>query len=173
MNRHTRFPIVVISFLSLLLVGVYTAHAQDAPPKSGDSGRGAQTVVPVEPALPRGDVTPVPGRGGATQGPTDLHPESRPRRPSEASRDTRSSGTQPQSSSSSFPGPFSDLQAAVKVQPKNQVNIRSKTPCGSPECQGQALAIKKQSTAKTDVIKATSGKVTGSGFTGKARTGRR
>ena len=60
MNRNTRFAMVIISFLSLLLVGVYTAHAQDAPPKSGDSSRGAQTAVPVEPAPQRGDVTPVP-----------------------------------------------------------------------------------------------------------------
>jgi hypothetical protein len=159
MNRNTRFAIVIIlSFLSLLLVGVYNAHAQDSPPKSDTDRRGTQTSVSVDPApSQRGDVTTVPPRGGATQGPVDVHPESRPR----------------QSSSSSFPGPFSDIQSAVKVQPRIQPNIiKSKTPCGSPECLG-ALAIKKQSTAKTDVIKATSGQVTGSGFKGTSRTGRR
>jgi hypothetical protein len=146
MNRNTRFTIVtIISFLSLLLVGVYTAHAQDSPLKSGTDRGGAQTAVSVE---------PVPLRGGATQGPPDLHPESRQRRPP-------------------GPSPFSDIQAAIKVQPQNQVNTGSKTPCSSPKCLGEALAIKKQPIVKTDVMKATSGKVTSSGFTGKARTGRR
>jgi hypothetical protein len=156
MNRNTRFAIVIIlSFISLLLVGVYTANAQE---KSDTDRRGTQTSVSVDPVtLQRGDVTTVPPRGGATQGPVDVHPESRPR----------------QSSSSSFPGPISDVQAAIKVLPKDQANIKSKTPCGSPECQSQALSIKKQSTAKTDVIKTTSGQVTGSGFKGTARTGRR
>jgi hypothetical protein len=156
MNRKTRFAIVtIISFFSLLLVGVYDAHAQE---KSDMDRRGTQTSVSVDPAPSRrGDVTTVPPPGGATQGPVDVHPESRPR----------------QSSSSSFPGPISDVQSAIKVLPQGQANIKSKTPCGSPECQSQALATKKQSTAKMDVIKATSGQVTGSGFKGTARTGRR
>ncbi len=176
MNRNMRFAMVIIlSVFSLLLVGVYTAHAQE---KSDTDRRRTQTDVPVEPApSQRGDVAPVPQREGATSGPTDVHPETRQRRAPEAVRQTRPHGAQvPQSdssSSSSFPGPISDVQSAVKVQPRIQPNIiKSKTPCGSPECLG-ALAIKKQSTAKTDVIKATSGQVTGSGFKGTARTGRR
>jgi hypothetical protein len=152
MNRNTRLTIVtIISFFSLLLVGVYTAHAQDAPPTSGTDRGGAQTVVPVDPTLQRGHVTLVPPRVGLTKRPPDLHPETRPERPPQGSRQSRPSGmqdTQPQSSSSSFPGPFKDLQAAIKVQPKNQVDTGSKTPCGSPKCLGEALTTKKPFTSQ-------------------------
>jgi hypothetical protein len=174
MNRNMQFAmLIILSVFSLLLVGVYTAHAQE---KSDTDRRRTQTDVPVEPApSQRGDVAPVPQREGATSGPTDVHPETRQRRAPEAVRQTRPHGAQaPQadSSSSSFPGPISDVHSAIKVLPQNS-NTRFKTPCGSPECQSQALAIKKQSTAKSDLISATSGQVTGSGFKGTARTGRR
>jgi len=160
MNRNTRFAIVtIISFFSLLLVSVYTAQAQDAPPKSGTDRGGTQTAVSVDPVPQRGDVTLVPPRGGATQGPADLHPETRQRRPPGEARDTRSSGTQPQSSSSSFPSPFSDIQAAIKVQPQNQVNTKSNTPCGSPKCLGEALTTRKPYTSQLDAIGKGSGNV--------------
>ena len=163
MNRNKRLTIVtIISFFSLLLVGVYTAHAQDAPPKSGTDRGGAQTAVSVDPALPtdvtqvpRGDATPVPPRGGATQGPPDVHSDTRQERPPGQTRQTRPSGTQdtqPQSSSSSFPGPFSDVQSAIKVQPQNQVNTKSNTPCGSPKCLGEALTTQKPFTSQLDGI---------------------
>jgi hypothetical protein len=179
MNRKTRFPIAILSFLGLLLAGVSTAYAQEAPPRTTDDRGGSQTVTaPVDPAPQRGgDVTPVPGRGTATtQGSADVHPENRQRRAPEASRQTRPSGesdTQAGSSSSSSPSPIKDVQSAIKVQPRSQVNVRSKTPCGSPDCKSQVLSIKKQPTATTNAIKATSVKTTGSGFSGRARTGRR
>jgi hypothetical protein len=178
MNRNTRFPIVFLSFLGLLLAGVSTAYAQEAPPRTTDDRGGSQTATaPVDPAPQRsGDVTPVPGRGSATPGPTDVHPETRQRRAPEASRQTRPSGasdTQAGSSSSSASVPIKDVQSAIKVQPRTQVNVRSKTPCGSPDCQSQVLSIKKQPTATTNAIKATSVKTTGSAFSGRARTGRR
>jgi hypothetical protein len=177
MYRNTRFAIVtIISFFSLLLVGVYTAHAQDAPPKSGTDRGGTQTAVSVDPVLQRGDVTPVPPRGGATQGPPDVHPETRQRRPPGEARQTRPSGaqdTQPQSSSSSFPGPFSDIQAAIKVQPQNQVNTRSKTPCGSPKCLGEALTTQKPFTSQLDGIGKGSGNVGSLKSVGTAGRGRR
>ncbi len=75
MNKNTRFAIVtIISSFFLLLVGVYGAHAQE---KSDTDRRGTQTVVPVDSVLPRGERVVPPG-GGATQGPPDVHPESRP-----------------------------------------------------------------------------------------------
>jgi len=178
MNGNTRFTIVtVISFFSLLLVGVYTAHAQDSPPKSGtDRGGGAPTAVSVEPTPQRGDVTPVPQREGATQGPAVLQPETRPQRPPEAARQTRPSGardTQPQSSSSSFTGPVSDVQAASKVLPQNQVNPRSNTPCGSPKCLGGVLTTQKPFTSQLDGIGKGSGNVASPKFQGAAGRGRR
>ena len=139
--------------------------------KSDTDRRGTQTVVPVEPALAAWGCYTSPARGGYP-GTADVHPETRRTAARSISADSAPRHAT-QSSSSSFPGPISDVQSAIKVQPQSQANIKSKTPCGSPECQSQALAIKKQSTAKTDVIKATSGQVTGSGFKGTARTGRR
>jgi hypothetical protein len=169
MNSNARFTILTrMSFISLLLVGVFTAQAQEAPPKS-DTDRGqAQTAVSGEPTTQRGDVAPVPQRGEATQGPSVVHPESRPERPPGDSRQTRPSGaqdTQPQSSTSSFRKPISDVQAAIKVLPKDQANVRSKTPCGSPKCQGEALNAQKPFTSQ---VVGTTGK--GSGNVGISKS---
>ena len=179
MNRNTRFAIVTINlFFSLLFVGIYAAHAQEAPPKSGTDRGGTQTPVTVDQTttLPRGNGTVVPPRGGATQGPSDVHPETRQRRAPEADRQTRPSGmqdTQPQSSSSSFPGPFKDIQAAVKVQPQNQVNTKSNTPCGSPKCLGEALTTQKLFTSQVDGIGKGPGNVVSPKVQGAAGRGRR
>lgn len=170
MDRNSQFSIVtIISFFFLMLVGVSTGHAQDAPPKSGDGSRGTQTAVPVEPALQL--------QRGVIFGEADVyHPETRPERPPGQTRDTRPSGTQdtqPQSSSSSFPGPFRDIQAAVKVQPQNQVNIGSKTPCGSPKCLGEALTTQKPFTSQLDGIGKGSGNVGSPKVMGTAGRARR
>jgi hypothetical protein len=152
MNRNTRFAIVTI-ILSLILLpaGVSTAYEQRVPT---DSGTG------------RPDSTPVPPSGGATQGPPDVHPETRQAQPPGQTR----TGTQ---SPSSFPGRFSDIQAAVKVQPQNQVNTKFNTPCGSPKCLGEALTTHKAFTSQLDGIGKSSGNVASPKFQGAARRGRR
>jgi hypothetical protein len=152
MNRNTRFAIVTI-ILSLILVpvGVSTAYEQRVPT---DSGTG------------RPDSTPVPPSGGATQGPPAVHSDTRQERPPGQTR----SGTQ---SPSSFPGRFSDLQAAIKVQPQIQVNTGSKTPCGSPKCLGAALTTQKPFTSQLDGISKGSGNVGSSKVIGTAGRGRR
>ena len=85
-------------------------------------------------------------RGGATQGPPDGHLGGT--RQAQPPGQTRT-GTQ---SPSSFPGRFSDIQSAIKVQPQNQVNTESKTPCGSPKCLGEALTTQKPFTSQLDGI---------------------
>lgn len=163
MNRNNRFTIVtIISFFSLLLVGVYTAHAAEALTRGG-----TQTAVSVDPVLQRGSVTPIPHRMDATQGPTDGHLGGT--RHAQPPGQTRT-GTQ---SLSSFPGPFKDLQAAIKVQPQNQVNAVSKTPCGSPKCLGEALTTQKPFTSQLDGISKGSGNVGSSKVMGTAGRGRR
>jgi hypothetical protein len=179
MNRNTRFVIVTIYlFFSLLFVGIYAAHAQEAPLGSSNDKRGTQTPVTVDQTttLPRGNGTLVPPRGGATQGPADVHPETRQERQPGQTRQTRPSGmqdTQPQSSSSSFPGRFSDIQSAIKVQPQNQVNTKSNTPCGSPKCLGEALTTQKPFTSQLDGTGKSSGNVVSPKFQGAAGRGRR
>jgi hypothetical protein len=155
MKKNKRFAIVtIILSLILLPVGVSTAYEQRVPT---DSGTG------------RPDSTPVPPSGGATQGPPDVHPETRQDRPPGEVRQTRPSG----SSYSSFPGPFSDLQSAIKVQPQNQVNTKSNTPCGSPKCLGEALTTHKLFTSQVDGIGKGPGNVVSPKVQGAAGRGRR
>jgi hypothetical protein len=176
MNRNSLFAIVtIISSFSLFLVGVFIANAQESPPKSGDSSRGAQTSDPVTPPVERGVVTPVPSRDGATQGPTGVHTDTRQRSQDQV-RQTRPSGAQDtQPSSSAFKGSINNnnLQAAIKVQPQNQVSARNKTPCGSPECLGAALTTRKPLTSQSYGMVKGSGNVGGPNSMGTARLGRR
>jgi hypothetical protein len=169
MRRTSRFPMVMILSSLFLLLGAFcTSYAQEAPPRTDEDRGRTPTVIPVEPE---------PQRGVNVGGQTDvLHPETRQQRPPDDRRQTRPPGsqdTEPRPSSSSFPGPFSDVQSAIKVQGKDTAATRFKTPCGSPDCQGKALIIKKQSTPTPGVIKANSGQVTGSDFKGTARPRRR
>jgi hypothetical protein len=166
-------------FFSLLFVGVYAAHAQEAPLGSSNDKRGTQTPVTVDQTtpLPRGDGTVVPPRGDATQGPPDVHSDTRQRRGPEAARQTRPSGmqdTQPQSSSSSlFRDSISDVQSKIKALPQNQVNTKSNTPCGSPKCLGEALTTQKPFTSQLDGTGKRSGNVVSPKFQGAAGRGRR
>jgi hypothetical protein len=179
MNTNTRFAIAsIISFFSLLFVGIYAAHAQDSPLGSSNDRRGTQTSVTVDQTttLPRGNGTLVPPRGDATQGPPDVHSDTRQRRGPEAARQTRPSGmqdTQPQSSSSLFRDSISDVQSKIRVLPQNQVNTKSNTPCGSPKCLGESLTTQKTVTSQLNGTGKSSGNVVSPKFQGAAGRGRR
>jgi hypothetical protein len=163
--------VALVTVTLLMIVGAFSAYAQEARPDSGNSSGATQDSGNVQNS-PAGGGRVVGGGDGTTQTQdTSQGPRSqtRPGTAPQTGRQDAVAGKFPYS----LPGMLGNDRVGSELRTQNPANKKYKTPCGSPECLAQLRTVKKMPISRPNLPTGGSATFAGSKFMGTTRNSRR